>query len=79
MAGVTTGETDIPDDWINGIKDWPRTLSLLRQTGEALARMKETGIGAPIPYFWPGILLRNPFFLIIVLFHGFRRLLPPYA
>lgn len=33
---------------------------------------------APVPLFWPGLLLRNLIFLVIVLAHGFRRLLPPY-
>jgi hypothetical protein len=31
------------------------------------------------PYFWPGLLPRNLLFLLVVLLHGFRRLLPPYG
>jgi hypothetical protein len=30
----------------------------------------------PLPVFWPGILPRNIAFLVIVLIHGFARLLP---
>jgi len=34
--------------------------------------------GPPVAYCWPGVLPRNLLFLCVVLFHGFRRLLPPY-
>jgi len=34
---------------------------------------------APVRYFWPGIAVRNLFFLAVVLAHGFRRLAPPYG
>jgi hypothetical protein len=33
----------------------------------------------PLPLFWPGLLPRNLLFLLLVLGHGFRRLLPPYG
>lgn len=32
----------------------------------------------PLPLFWPGLVARNLFFLLIVLLHAFRRLLPTY-
>lgn len=31
-----------------------------------------------VRYFWPGLLPRNLLFLVVVLLHGFRRLLPPF-
>lgn len=74
MAGSVVGEQGIPADWINGIADWPRGVPLLREVADRLAR----GEGSPVGYFWPAALARNLLFLVIVLLHGFRRLLPPY-
>jgi hypothetical protein len=34
--------------------------------------------GRALRLFWPGLAVRNVVFLVIVLVHGFRRLLPPY-
>ena len=49
------------------------------QVSERLARQKVVGrpLG-PVHYFWPALCLRNLVFLLAVLAHGFRRLLPPY-
>ena len=79
LAGATTGPTGIPEPWLAGIRDWPLSVDVLRQTAECLARQKEEKktLG-PVTYCRPGILPRNLFFLTIVLAHGFRRLLPPY-
>lgn len=79
LAGLTVGEDGIPEDWVQGIKDWPRTPTILRVAADRLSELRTTGRSlGPVPYFWPGILVRNPLFLFIVLVHGFRRLLPPY-
>ena len=32
----------------------------------------------PLPLFWPAFVPRNLLFLAVILFHGFRRLLPPH-
>ena len=79
LAGALGGEDDIPADWRAGVVDWPRSLPLLRTLADRLATV--TAIdrpAAPVRYFWPAIPLRNLLFLLIVLLHGFRRLLPPY-
>lgn len=79
MAGSVTGEKAIPKQWINGIWEWPRTVNFMRKISDALylkAYEKQEIPG--ISCFWPGIILRNIFFLLIILFHGFRRLFPPY-
>jgi ADP-ribosylglycohydrolase len=77
MAGASVGRREIPDSWVSGIVDWPRTPALLEEVGRRLAqqRDKRKALGA-VHYFWPGVLLRNILFLIIVLLHGFRRLVP---
>ena len=79
LAGASAGEDGIPNEWRNGIWEWPRSLSLMRDLAARLERQasQRNPIG-PIHYFWPGLIFRNLVFLAVVLLHGFRRLLPPY-
>ena len=70
ICGAEVGEQGIPPAWIAGISDWPRSTGFIR-------RLVEAGQN-PLNVFWPAVLLRNFIFLVVVLFHGFRRLLPPY-
>jgi len=74
LAGAVVGERGIPGDWIDGICDWPRSVSLIRGVADRLAQ----GDGGPVRYLWPATLPRNLIFLVMVLLHGLRRLLPPY-
>ncbi|MCC9642469.1 ADP-ribosylglycohydrolase family protein [Rhodopirellula sp. JC740] len=79
IVGCGVGESGLPDDWLSGIKELPRSVDWMQCLGEALA---ETMKGHP-PKRTPSInpitaLTRNLFFLSIVLCHGFRRLAPPY-
>jgi ADP-ribosylglycohydrolase len=79
LAGATVGEAGIPGPWLDGIIDWPRSVRLLRKVADRLEQRRE--LDRPlgdVRYFWPAILPRNLFFLLVVLFHGFRRLAPPY-
>ncbi len=79
LAGCVVGEKASPEDWVSGIVDWPRGVFLLRALADALEkRIDGTERGDVVRYFWPGVLPRNAFFLVIVLLHGFRRLAPPY-
>ena len=64
IIGIECGEENITE--------WPRPVSYLRKLSEAFA-----GNCAP-RYSWWGVPLRNLFFLIVVLCHVIRRLLPPY-
>ena len=70
ICGAEVGEAGIPPAWISGICDWPRSVRHIR-------RMAEPG-GNPPGVFWPALLLRNLFFLVVVICHGFRRMFPPY-
>jgi len=74
LVGSVTGEQGMPLPWVNKIFEYPRSVSFLRQLADRLAR----GENKPVFYFVPAVILRNLFFLTIVLLHGFRRLLPPY-
>lgn len=79
LAGANSGLEKIPREWTTTILEWPRTLSLMQQLAARLERqMDEKKPMGPVSYFWPGLILRNLFFLAVVLLHGLRRLLPPY-
>jgi ADP-ribosylglycohydrolase len=79
LAGATSGEQGIPAKWVRGIWEWPRSCAIIRQVAIRLARQKTEGrpLG-PVGYFWPGLILRNMLFLLIVLAHGFMRLVPRF-
>lgn len=80
LAGATSGESGIPRHWITGIRDWPRNPGLCRRIADRLhqASMGDISAQQPVRYCWPALPLRNLTFLVIILLHGFRRLLPPY-
>lgn len=79
LAGATVGESGIPQSWLKGVVDWPRSVGLLQLVAERLAHQRQTGQRLePVSYFWPAVLPRNLLFLAVVLAHGFRRLAPPY-
>lgn len=79
LAGATVGSPGIPDEWLTGIVDWPRSVTFLRRTANRLEHQwLAGGAQGEVPYFWPAVLPRNLLFLIVVLLHGFRRLAPPY-
>jgi len=74
LCGAELGEEAIPTDWLDGINEWPRSVRYIRKVARAL----ELANAKPPRMFWPALPLRNLFFLIVVLLHGLRRLLPPY-
>jgi hypothetical protein len=77
LAGAHVGKVRIPEDWVEPIAEWPRTIGLLKEVGERLAAQKEARhVLGEVGYFWPVLPLRNVFFLIVVLVHGFRRMVP---
>jgi ADP-ribosyl-[dinitrogen reductase] hydrolase len=78
LAGATLGVRGIPETWIDGLWEWPRSVGWMRALAARLADAKAGMRGAPLPLWWPGFFLRNPMFAAIVLAHGLRRTLPPY-
>lgn len=80
LAGATLGASAIPAGWLDGLWEWPRSVGWMCSLAQRLADTAtnpETP-SKPLPLFWPALALRNPLFILIVLIHGFRRLLPPY-
>lgn len=78
LVGAGAGLEGIPGEWRTGLLEWPRTDAWMQALGEQLAAAR-AGHPASAPGLSPlAIGLRNFFFLMVVLAHGFRRLLPPY-
>jgi ADP-ribosyl-[dinitrogen reductase] hydrolase len=82
LSGATLGVHAIPQSWIDGLWEWPRSASWIKTLAERLAEHSQSTLvvspGKPLSLFWPGLALRNPLFITVVLAHGFRRLFPPY-
>jgi hypothetical protein len=82
IVGATVGAGGIPQEWLDGLFEWPRSVHWMQQLAERLSGQfpssSSTAIPGPLPLFWPSLLPRNLFFLLIVLLSIFRRLLPPY-
>lgn len=84
ICGAGVGASGIPAEWLDGIWEWPRSVAWMNGLADRLARRfpddgaPDVGVGE-MPLAWPVVLPRNLLFLGIVLAHGFRRLLPPYA
>lgn len=77
MVGAGCGVEGIPQHWIDGIIEWPRSVSWMNELASRLAKAKIEK-QKPLRINIPALLLRNAFFMLWILLHGFRRLLPPY-
>jgi ADP-ribosylglycohydrolase len=78
LVGASAGVQSIPQEWVDGITEFPRSLTWMRRLGTALAQTTANSPNKPIPLLWPALAFRNTIFLVIVLLHGLRRALPPY-
>jgi len=76
IIGAGVGPDGIPDDWLNDISDWPRSIKWINKLGTQLAQSQQAERPAAVLY--PFALIRNLLFMLLVLTHGFRRLAPPY-
>ena len=79
IIGAGVGKEGIPQAWLDNLWEWPRTVAWMEAVAQRLAEvsdkdMKQSALPLPV---W-GILPRNLFFLLVVLWHGFRRLFPPW-
>ncbi len=73
------GRNVVPRDWLSALFEWPRSVVWMEQLGRRLAQACDDGQAQrALPLSIPGLLARNIFFLVVVLGHGLRRLLPPY-
>lgn len=74
LAALSAGVQAIPLPWSRRLSDWPHGTAYLHALALALADPRSPCA----THFSPGLLLRSPLFIAIVLLHGLRRLLPPY-
>lgn len=79
IIGSAVGPAGIPEPWLNGILEWPAGIAWMRAAGACLADSLAGKKDLRVPEIWfLTTLPRNLLMLVIVLLHGFRRLLPPY-
>jgi len=81
LVGATVGVSGIPAEWLNGLREWPRSVAWMNRLADRLADSLSGGSPGrtgPLGLFWPVLPARNAVFLAIVLLHCLRRLLPPY-
>jgi ADP-ribosyl-[dinitrogen reductase] hydrolase len=80
LTALTAGVKAIPENWVDGLVEWPRTVAWMERLSDRLAADAAPADMAPGPLrlFWPAIAARNVIFLCIVVAHALRRLLPPY-
>lgn len=79
IIGSGVGQEGIPPAWRDGLWEWPRSKAWMEKLAVALALATRTGKHATPPGIVPGAgLARNVMFLVVVLVHIARRLLPPY-
>ena len=81
LVGATAGAASIPSDWLDGVMEYPRSTRWMRELAERLANTGDPSaarLARPLPLPWPALLPRNVLFLLTVLIHGVRRVLPPY-
>ena len=81
IVGAGVGCGGVPEEWIDGLWEWPRSVTWMRSLGESLADSideKPITVTKARSITPLGVLVRNLLFLLVVLFHGFRRLAPPY-
>ncbi|MBV6624661.1 MAG: ADP-ribosylglycohydrolase family protein [Rivularia sp. (in: Bacteria)] len=79
IIGAAVGKEGIPQVWLNNLWEYPRNIKWMESLGTRLAQVcqqntNQSSLSLPIH----GVFLRNILFLLIVIFHGFRRLFPPY-
>ena len=84
ILGTQVGRGGIPERLLTGICEWPRSVRWMEELGRQLADTIDSSQQTTTPIRAPragavAVILRNLLFLAIVLFHGFRRLAPPYA
>lgn len=79
IVGAAVGRSGIPEDWLLTLAEWPRTVEWMETLARQLSKIGTTNSPSrPTRLPILPLLSRNLFFLVVVLYHGFRRLAPPY-
>jgi ADP-ribosyl-[dinitrogen reductase] hydrolase len=78
IIGARVGKSGIPQRWLADMVDYPRSIQWMEQLGRRLVEVLGGDLQPALPVMVPALIGRNLVFLVVVLFHGFRRLFPPY-
>lgn len=79
ILGAKMGPQAIPAELLQTLWEWPRSPVWMAEAGEKLLPLADhEQPQGPLPLAIWQLPLRNFIFLLVVLFHGFRRLFPPY-
>jgi ADP-ribosylglycohydrolase len=79
LVGARVGKAGIPQEWLRGIIDWPRSVRWVEGLAERIAEAKwQTDPQPAHPLAVWALPARNAAFFGWVLVHVLRRMLPPY-
>lgn len=79
IVGARCGDTGIPTRWREGLCEWPRSVAWMGALSRELAAVMHSGQPSTrLRYGHLASVPRNFAFLLVVIAHIFRRLLPPY-
>lgn len=78
IVGAAVGKDGIPQVWLDNLWEYPRNIKWIESLGSRLAESQQNTKHSALPISVYAVFLRNIFFLAIVIFHGFKRLFPPY-
>lgn len=79
IVGCHLGKPGIPEKWLQGLCEWPRTVNWMERLANQLSDVRESRRAtSPIRLSAFGVIARNLLFLAVVLTHAFRRLFPAY-
>ena len=78
IVGAGVGRGKLPPYLVSRLAEWPQGAGFLDLTADTLSCSLDGRARPAPPVNFLGRVPRNLFFLLVVLWHGFRRLLPPY-
>ncbi|GAK50904.1 ADP-ribosylation/Crystallin J1 [Candidatus Moduliflexus flocculans] len=78
IIGARVGVEGIPRAWIDGILEYPESVGFMKMVARQLEQARLGDSLKTVNIAFPLLLARNFVFAVVVLYHGFRRLLPPY-
>ena len=78
IVGAAVGKEGIPQVWLDNLWEYPRNVKWMESLGSRLAESQQDTKQSSLQLPACKVFLRNIFFLAIVIFHGFKRLFPPY-
>ena len=79
IIGSKVGSDNMPKELIDNLFEWPRTVKWIEKVAKRLSQTCEYNTPyKEVPISFVEIFIRNIFFMLIVIIHIIRRLLPPY-